>query len=270
MIRGRSESAPVPHWEQAPASSVSAPPRANVPCWGLYHSKRCIGASFAPTQQQQTRLVSDMWAAVITYCYWLALQSQHALVTQSYPSQLTACYIIWRMGICSIMSKSFCCNIKWYTSVAVRIYKHDMLAYKLGGYKPRWVRGKWECARSVKRNQQGRWECVLGVWEQISGFFPLVLLKFTPKRVKSEWISVWNFTSADSSGPASKSPASPPAHLFSLEDMVSVVAFQTDWACILPGSLGKTRWRAKRRNKTRAVKAWLCTTETADDKQVLN
>lgn len=172
--------------------------------------------------------------------------------------------------MCSITSKPFCCNIKWYTSVAVTMYKHDTLANKLGGYKPRWVRGKWVCVRSVKRNQQGTGECVWGVWEQISGLFPSDLLKFTSRRVTSEWISVWNFTSADSSCPASKSPASPPAHLFSLEDMVSAVAFQIVRACILPGSLGKTRWRAKRRNETRAVKAWLCTTETADDKQVLN
>lgn len=172
--------------------------------------------------------------------------------------------------MCPITSMPFYCNIKWYPSVAVRIYKHDTPVNKLGGYKPRWVRGKWECVRSVKRNQQGRWECVWGVCEQISGLFPSDLLKFISQRVKSEWISVWNFTSPDSSCPASKLPASPPAHLFLLEDMVSSVAFQTTQACILPGSLGKTRWRAKRHDKTRAVKAWLCTTETADDKQVLN
>lgn len=141
---------------------------------------------------------------------------------------------------------------------------------KQGGYKPRCVRGKWECVRSVKRNQQGTGECVWVVWEQISGLLPSDLLKYTSRRVKREWISVWNLTSADSSCPASKSPAFPPAHLFSLEDIVSAADFQIVRACILPGSLGKTRWRAKRRNETRAVKAWLCTTETADDKQVLN
>lgn len=172
--------------------------------------------------------------------------------------------------MCPITSQPFCCNIKLYTFVTVRMHKKDTLTNKLGRSKTRWVRGKGVCVRSVKQSQQGRWECVWGAGEQISGLFPSDLLKVTSRRVKSESISEWNFTFTDSSCPASKSPASPPAQLFSSEDTISAVAFQTVQACILPGSLGKTRWRAKRRDKTRAVKAWLCTTETADDKQVLN